>query len=246
MVVLTTPLNGRPSEGRQRRSVHYIRPALRSSFFVDLRGLPDEALVAAGRARDRAVRHGARPVGDERLDQRARGRLRHDGHHDPGRHHPLLAGDGDVHAHRGQDRRHHRAPTSLRHRAGRLRVRLGAHGGLADGHDAGPGMVGARGARGGVGPASDGRSDRRQLRGEGSQGRLRRHRRRRGRRNRDRADPRGLGDHGADLARRLRRRGRARPDHPGHEPADREMPFARVRRPAWTASGRSCPPRLWV
>ncbi len=43
-------------------------------------GRPDEPKVAAGRARGRPVHHGPRPVGDERLDQPAGRRVRHDGH----------------------------------------------------------------------------------------------------------------------------------------------------------------------
>ena len=66
--------------------------------------------------------------------------------------------------------------------------------------------------------SGDGRADRGELRGAEPQGRLRDHRRRRGRGHRDRPHPRGLGDHGAELARRVRGRGRHRPRHPRDEP----------------------------
>ena len=41
---------------------------------------------------------------------------------DPGGHHPLLPRDGDAHAHRRQDRRHHRPPPGVRHRPRHLRA----------------------------------------------------------------------------------------------------------------------------
>ena len=169
-----------------------------------------EALVAIGRVGDRAVRHGPRPVGDERLDQPAGRGLRHDGHHDPGRHHPLLPGHGHADAHRRQDRRHHRPPQGLRHRPDHLRLRLGHDRGGADGGGPDPGLVDPGGHRRRAGPAGDGGADRRQLRRGVAQGGLRHHRRGRRRRHRHRPHPRGLGHHGAELAGGLRRRGRPR------------------------------------
>ena len=88
-------------------------------------------MVRAGLAGTRrpghgAVPHGAGPVREERLDQRAGPRLPHHGHHDPGGHHPLLPGHGHAHPHRGQDRRHDRPPSGVRHRTDHLRLRLGA------------------------------------------------------------------------------------------------------------------------
>jgi hypothetical protein len=59
------------------------------------------------------------------ISQLGRG-LRHHRHDHPGGHHPLLPGDGDVHAHRREDRRHHRPAPGLRHRPDHLRLRLGA------------------------------------------------------------------------------------------------------------------------
>ena len=177
-------------------------------------GAPGEAAIAPAGAGRRPVHHGSGPVGHERLDQRAGRGVQHDGHDDPGGHHPLLPRHGHVHAHRRQDRRHHRPPSRLRDRSRHLRLRVGPDRGLPDGRPAHPGLVDPGGHRRRPGAAGDGGPDRGQLRGEGTQGRLRRHRRRGGRRHRHRPHPGWLGHDRAVLAGGVRRRGRHRDRHP--------------------------------
>ncbi len=130
----------------------------------------------------------------------------------------LQPGDGDVHAHRRQGRRHPRAAPHVRHRARHLRLRVGAHRSGADRRRARARLVGARRHRRRARAAGDGRTDRRQLRGPEPQDRLRDHRRRRRRRHRHRPDRRRLGHDRTQLACRVRRRGRHRDRDPGHDP----------------------------
>ena len=105
--------------------------------------------------------------------------LPHHGDHDPGRHHPLLLGDGHAHPHRSQDRRHHRPQTSIRHRLDHLRLRLGAHRGVANGRRPRAGMVDPRRHRCRARLPRARRVDRRELRRNPTQSRLRGDRRRR-------------------------------------------------------------------
>ena len=114
--------------------------------------------------------------------------------------------------------------------------RLGAHRRLLERALADVRLVDPRGDRGGAGDAGDGRARRLQLPRPGPRAGLRGPRRRRRRRDRRRADPRRLGDDGAELAGRLRRRGRGRDRHPARQPpagraeAGRRRPRARLGR----------------
>ena len=186
--------------------------------------LDEQGWGGAGRVGDGAVPHGARPVGDECLDQPAGQGLRHHGDHDPGRHHPLLPGDGDAHPHRSQDRRHHRPPTGVRHRLDHLRLRLGADRGVADGGRPRAGMVGARRHRRRARLPRARRVDRRQLRRNPTQGGLRGDRWRRRCGDRGRSHRGRLGDDRAHVAGRVRRRGLHRRLHPVHDPQGERRP----------------------
>ena len=85
----------------------------------------------------------------------------------------LLPGDGDVHAHRRQDRRHHRPAQGVRGGPDHLRLRVGGDGGGAVGGHPDPGLVGPGGARCRAGVAGDGGADRGQLPGRLAQGGVR-------------------------------------------------------------------------
>ncbi len=159
------------------------------------------------RARRHPVPDGARPGGDERLDQSAGGGLRHDGHVDPGGDHALLAHHGRADAHRGEDRRHHRSASGVLDRPGHLLHRLGPHRRLLVGAVAHARLVDPRGHRGRPGVAGVGCPDRRQLRRPVAGGGLRGDRRHRRCRHRGRTHPRRLGHHRAHLAHHLRRGG---------------------------------------
>ena len=100
----------------------------RESSVGDVESSPAGAERGAGtvlpHAGRRAVPHGARQLGDERVHRHRGQRPWHHCYRGTDGHHPLHAGDGHVHDHRRQDRGHRRPPPRLLYRLCHLWLRL--------------------------------------------------------------------------------------------------------------------------
>ena len=210
----TGAARGRPERRRSRDGGRYPAGGLRRGPHPGLGPVPDDP----------------RHVGDERVDQIGGQRPRHHGLGHPDRHHPLHPRHGRLHDHRREDRRTHRPAPGVRHRPGRLRLRIAHHRPRAESHRAHHRMVGPRGARCRVDPAGHRGAGGRQLPDGAAVRRLRGHRRRGRHRRGGRTTDRGCGHHLRVVAVGVRRRGGHRPRHP--------RVTAQARRRGPRASGR--------